>query len=393
MAESVEFESMNSLSEPAFWVREGKRVTENPETAAWTTAITKVEPNHLIVGGYPLWQLIEHSNLLEIAHLLIRHELPVAEEMQRHQETAAKAASLPAPEAGRFEGEDISQALGRCLLSDWELICVPQAGEDGPVHKTVFAMGRFCRYMACLLGNEAALDSADAGEPFSSLVYRAVTGEAQVDENVSLLIEAIATACVDHGVTPPSAQACRIAASVRADYVMSLCSGVGAITDIHGGAGRDAAEFFTEIVRRADSRSISLEEAAEEVIREYGERKKRIMGLGHRIHSRDPRRDVLWKRSRENGQAGKCLKASEIVGDVFTRVSGKRLPINVDGVIGAMVADMGFDFTLAKALFILGRAVGLSAHYFEEIATQRPMRRIDFGAAVYRGSPERDYPR
>ena len=61
------------------------------------------------------------------------------------------------------------------------------------------------------------------------------------------------------------------------------------------------------------------------------------------------------------------------------------LPINVDGVIGAIVADMGFHPDLAKALFIFGRVVGLSAHFFEETASQNQMRRINFGESAYKG--------
>ena len=81
-----------------------------------------------------------------------------------------------------------------------------------------------------------------------------------------------------------------------------------------------------------------------------------------------------------------------MITDIFQEVSGKNLPINVDGVIGAIVADMGMDVDLAKALFVFGRVAGLSAHYFEEIATQRPMRPINFKECVYQGKADRDYP-
>ena len=78
--------------------------------------------------------------------------------------------------------------------------------------------------------------------------------------------------------------------------------------------------------------------------------------------------------------------------DRLKAVRGINLPVNVDGVIGAIIADMNLDPKLAKALFIYGRVAGLSAHYFEEITTQPPMRRINFGEAVYRGVEEREYP-
>jgi citrate synthase len=53
---------------------------------------------------------------------------------------------------------------------------------------------------------------------------------------------------------------------------------------------------------------------------------------------------------------------------------------------------MGLDPKLAKALFIFGRIMGLSAHYFEEVSSQPPMRSIVFGEAIYRGIPDRPYP-
>ena len=58
----------------------------------------------------------------------------------------------------------------------------------------------------------------------------------------------------------------------------------------------------------------------------------------------------------------------------------------MDGVIGAVVADLGLPPIAAKALFILGRVAGLSAHYFEEVLTQPPMRRVKFEEALYKGA-------
>ncbi len=82
---------------------------------------------------------------------------------------------------------------------------------------------------------------------------------------------------------------------------------------------------------------------------------------------------------------------SRIVGETFFKIRGKNLPINVDGVIGAIVADLGIPSSLAKALFVYGRVAGLSAHHYEEISTQRPMRRINFSEAVYQGKDLRHY--
>jgi len=79
------------------------------------------------------------------------------------------------------------------------------------------------------------------------------------------------------------------------------------------------------------------------------------------------------------------VSISKMMEEIFPEVRGFSLPINVDGVIGAVVADLGLDPVAAKALFILGRVAGLTAHYFEETLTQPPMRRINFAQAKYRG--------
>ncbi|MCP4674188.1 MAG: hypothetical protein GY854_01440 [Deltaproteobacteria bacterium] len=367
-------------------------MNDKAKKTGWATCTTKVEPNNLVIAGYPLAQLIEHSNVLETAHLLIKTELPTKDELAAHTKRAYDSAMKPAPQVERFEGEDISAALGKSFLCDKVLFEVSTEGDNGPVNKTIFALGRVARYLAYLLGNEASLDKATMDEPFGNLIYRAVTGEEEVDPKRGLMIETMVVASVDHGVTPPSAQATLIASSVRPDYAMALCSGVGAITDVHGGAGRMAAIVFKKIIDKAKAEDTSLEQACEALIVEYKATKKRIQGLGHRVHSQDPRRDVLWVRVKEYGLAGDCVTISEMIGDIFTKISGKNLPINVDGVIGAVVADMGVDIDLAKALFVFGRVAGLSAHYFEEISTQRQMRKINFADFVYEGKDDRNYP-
>ena len=219
-----------------------------------------------------------------------------------------------------------------------------------------------------------------------------MTGSSAVDAKHARMLEAMIVASVDHGVTPPSAQATIIAASTRAAYEVAVAHGIGAITDVHGGAGAKAAEFFRECARESRDKGYSIAEATRSLMAGYIKSSRRIEGMGHRIHTQDPRRDVLWDLADETGVAGDCVGVSKIATSVFEQVRGMSLPINVDGVIGAIVADMGLDPALAKALFVYGRLAGLSAHYFEEIATQPQMRRINFAQAVYKGKELRDLP-
>jgi succinyl-CoA synthetase alpha subunit len=363
-----------------------------PKPPSWGTLITKIEPNNILISGYPLQQLIGRKSLLEVAHLLVRGELPSPEALKELEALALEGARAPSSSGGRLGEEDLSKALARALLLDRELAAFPTKGSRGPALKTAFALGRVGKHLATILGTASALEGLPARASFTEAIYRTITGRTEFDPRWAGLLEAMAVASVDHGVTPPSAQATLILASTRAAYEVAVAAGVGAITDVHGGAGAKAAEFFKECVARARREGLELEEAAKGLIAEYIKAGRRIEGLGHRIHTQDPRRDALWRLAEEAGVAGENVAASKVVTRAFKQVRGMDLPINVDGVIGAIVADMGLDPIIAKALFIWGRVAGLSAHYFEEVASQPEMRRINFEQAVYKGPPAREVP-
>ncbi len=363
-----------------------------PPKPSWTTLITRVEPNNIVVRGYRLQDVIERSSLCEAARLIIQGELPDAKRVRSLTSLARKAAQKPLPRLRRVPEEDISKTLQKYLLADEELAAFEPRGESAQIDKTVFTLGRLAAYLAGILGHAPALRRVGPQAPFAEIVFRAIEGDRKLDKARSRMLEAIIVASIDHGVTPPSAQATLLASSVRASYEVAVAQGVGAITDIHGGAGEKAADFFLRAAGVAARKKMPLDEAARAVIREYVKEGKRIEGLGHRIHTDDPRRDVLWRLAEESGLAGPCVAISRIVTGLVRDVRGLSLPINVDGVIGAVVADMGLEPKLAKALFAFGRAMGLSAHYFEEVVTQPPMRTINFSQAVYRGVDARPYP-
>lgn len=356
----------------------------------WGTLITKVMPNNLLISGYPLQDIVERKNFLETAYLLVKGEFPDKKTTAELRTIAITAALLPAPSVKRLPGEDISKTLVKYLVLDEALAKFPEIGTDGPVKKTVFCLGRIARYIGGILGTEHALEHLSGTEPFSHVIYRAVTGNATVNEKHSHMIESMIVASVDHGVTPPSAQATMIAASTRAPFEVAVAQGVGAITDVHGGAGAKAARLFNECIAKAKQENIDVAQATRALMSTYIEEGKRIEGLGHRIHTKDPRRDILWNFASQTGVAGDHVRLSKMISSLFEQVRGMNLPINVDGVIGAIVADMGLNPVMAKVFFIYGRIAGLSAHYFEEVASQPRMRQINFAEAIYKGKALRN---
>jgi succinyl-CoA synthetase alpha subunit len=363
-----------------------------PPLPSWTTLITKVEPNNLVVRGYRVQDLIERASLIEAAHLIITGELPAPGVTASLSRLAGQALRAPLPRVVRALGEDVSKTFQKYLLNDEALAAFSPGGKAAQAEKTVFVLSRFAAYLAEIEGHSAAVAAGGAEAPFAHTIFRAVSGAAVVDEARARLLEAIVVASIDHGVTAPSAQATLIASSVRASYEVAVAQGVGAITDVHGGAGEKAASFFLQCVRAAQDEGLPLRDAARAVLSRYVREGRRVEGMGHRVHTQDPRRDVLWRLAERSGLAGPCVAVSRMAEDLLHEVRGLSLPINVDGVIGAVIADMGFAPRLAKALFIFGRIMGLAAHHFEEVATQPPMRTIVFSEAVYRGASERRYP-
>ncbi len=367
-----------------------KTIWDSPlKKPGWGTLITKVMPNNLLISGYPLQDIVEQKNLLETAYLLVKGEFPDKKTFEKMRKIAIDAAKLPVPKIKKFNDEDISKTLAKYFIFDEELVKFPQEGTDGAVKKTIFCLGRTARYLSGMLGTVKALEHLDDNKPFSNVIYSAITGNSKVNEQHSRIIEAMIIACVDHGVTPPSAQATIIAASTRTPYEVAVAHGVGTITDVHGGAGAKAAMFFDECIKKSRKEKIDLDQAARKIMKTYIESGKRIEGLGHRLHTKDPRRDVLWNLASKTGVDGEHVQLSKKVSTIFEQVRGMSLPLNVDGVIGAIVADMNLNPAMAKALFIYGRIAGLSAHYFEECASQPRMRQINFAEAIYKGKEAR----
>jgi citrate synthase len=350
----------------------------------WTTSITRIEPNRVEVVGHPIREIVERRSLPETIHLLIKKTFPDEVRLQELHTICSRAASLPPSSVPRLEHQDISKALAYHLLADKALEEVPVEGLDGECETTVFCLGRMIRTIDWILGSKRASLSPDPNEPFSHWFYRICTGDSRVDEERGRMVQALAVACIDHGLTPPSTQICRLAASARVPYEVALAQAVGAISDVHGGASGRAAEFFARYLKRQQETGMDPSDVLQGLMEETINQGKRIPGLGHRVHTADPRCDVLWSVAEETGVAAKCVQASKATRSVFSRIRGISLPINVDGVIGAIVADMGLPPIVATLVFVLGRVAGLSAHYFEEVRTFPPMRWIDFREAVYR---------
>lgn len=211
---------------------------------------------------------------------------------------------------------------------------------------------------------------------YAQAVYLAIKGELP-DQNTGKLIDAILVSSIDHGVTPPSVLSALTIASTGAPLNAALAGGILSISRFHGGAIENCMKTIREVITDADEKQISIEKAASGVTQRYRDAKKRISGIGHRIHTKDPRTARLFSLAEELGFSGKFVEAIRALEKDTEKSIGKPLPINVDGAIAALLLELDIPESLANGFFIMARVPGLLAHIHEEQTRQKPMRVIN----------------
>src|SRR5829696_400370 len=202
------------------------------------------------------------------------------------------------------------------------------------------------------------------------------------------LLDAVLIGVCDHGAGAPSCAAARLAASGNRSSISSaVAAGILAIGDDHGGAGSNCMELIAEGLAAARRDGVTPAAAAARSVDASITAKRRLPGLGHRVHTTDPRVQVLFDMARAEGVAGDGILFMEAL-EAEARTRIKPLPMNIDGALAAILHDMGFTPPAGRFLFIVGRVAGLTAEVAEEYARERPMR-IKFDVE-YDGPPLAD---
>lgn len=225
--------------------------------------------------------------------------------------------------------------------------------------------------------------------PFPHVVYLLIKGELP-SKSHGRMMDAILTSCIDHGVTSPSPMAARVVASGGVPLPSAVAAGILSIGDAHGGAIEKGARFMQEGVQRMKEEGCLVDEMAKTLVAESREKHQRILGFGHRVHSEDPRTVRLFSLADELHITGDHIRLAKAIEKELDRILGKKLPINVDGAIAAVISDMHLDWRLGKAFFLLGRVAGLTAQVYEEQTRYKPMRKMFSVDCEYDGPEERD---
>jgi citryl-CoA lyase len=220
---------------------------------------------------------------------------------------------------------------------------------------------------------------------YAEAVYLILKGELPSKAEAALM-NAVLVSSIDHGASPPSVLGTRTVVSGGNSLNAAIAGGVLVIGDTHGGAIEQSAKIMQEWVKKGDD----IETIAADLVNWLEETKKRMPGFGHRLHNVDPRTGKLFDIARRHGFSGKHIELCQALEVLLEKKLGRKLPINVDGAIAAVISDMGFDWRLGKGFFIISRVPGLLAHAYEEMTRERPMRKLGPPPFDYDGPQDRD---
>jgi citrate synthase len=228
---------------------------------------------------------------------------------------------------------------------------------------------------------------------FAEAVYLLLMGELPTPA-IGRMLNAVLVSSVDHGVTPPSTLAARNVATSGAPLKDCVAAGILAFGPHHGGDIESCMRFLDSglsLVRTG----LTIQQAADAIVEQCAAAKEAPPGFGHRFHTRDPRAARLFQMALElelEGEHVRLIRVCERALEGYKERFDRPLPVNVDGAIAAISADLGFAYELGNAIFLISRLPGLIAHAHEERTQQAPMRQIDPKDNEYDGAQQRRLP-
>ncbi len=211
---------------------------------------------------------------------------------------------------------------------------------------------------------------------FAKAIYLILRGE-MPDKNSEAMLSSILTISIDHGVEPASVVAARNIYSGGSPVQAAVAGGILALGEYHGGAIEASMENFLKYCPPGG-------DGAEELVSDFAKSGQRVAGFGHRLYETDPRTVRLVQIAKNLGFYGKYVKFAENVEGKLS-LDGKRLPLNIDGIVAALLLEMGFNPKVGKGVFIIARTPGLVAHVIEEALREKPVRRLSDSDVEYDG--------
>jgi citrate synthase len=182
------------------------------------------------------------------------------------------------------------------------------------------------------------------------------------DADEGALFDAVVITLVEHGLTPSALVARLTYLGAPESLQGAVAAGLNGLGTVFAGTAEGAARMLYE----ARETGRPLEDAARDVV--AARSGQIIPGLGHPVHKPvDPRAVRLFELAQQHGRAGDYVRLMQLIGAEAERATGKMLPVNATGAIGAICCELGFPWRTVRGIAVMARAIGLVAHVGEEI--------------------------
>lgn len=344
------------------------------------------ERGQLRYRGYDIDELATHSTFEEVAHLLLRGELPSRQELESFRTMLAEQAALAEPVGAflRSVPRDVPPMAALRSAVSVAGLYDPHAEDDSAeanVRKSVRLTASMATIVAALRrlreGREPVAPQPGLG--FAANFMQMLTGRRPTDTETRAM-DLILILHAEHGFNASTFTA-RVIAATLSDLYSAITGAVGALKGkLHGGANTEVLKTLQEV---GAVENVALWVAA------VRERKGKFMGFGHAVyHAEDPRAKHLKELSRRLGQEQGDTRWYDISVEMERQVvAAIGRQCNVDFYSASLQHYLGIPGDLFTGIFAASRIAGWCAHVLEQLSDNKMIR----PSAHYVGPEPRPY--
>ena len=373
-------------------------------TASCSSKITYIDGDEgvLVYRGYPIEQLAEHCDFLEVCYLLLNGELPDAAHNKEFVNTITRHTMVHDQMTRFFQGfrrDAHPMAVLVGTVGAMSAFYHDSLDINNPEHRKVSAM----RLIAKLPTMVAMAYKYNVGQPFTyprndmsytanfmRMMFAVPAEDYKVNDVLVRALDRIFILHADHEQNA-STSTVRLSGSSGANPFACVAAGIACLWGpAHGGANEAALNMLEQI---GDVSKVG------EFITKAKDKNSgvKLMGFGHRVYKNyDPRaklmretcHEVLDALGLQNDRLFKLAMALEKIAledDYFVQ---RKLYPNVDFYSGIVQRALGIPTSMFTCIFALARTVGWIAQWQEMIAD--PEYKIGRPRQMYEGPPRRD---
>ncbi len=374
-------------------------------TASCESKITYIDGDAgiLLYRGYPIDQLAEQSNFLEVAYLLLSGELPSKIQFDDFEHAITHHTMLHEQLHRFFSGfrRDAHPMAIMCGVVGALSAFYHDSTDINDPHQRIVASRRLIAKMPTIaamafkysIGQPFVYpdNDLDYASSFLKMCFAVPATTYRVNPILARALDRIFILHADHEQNA-STSTVRLASSSGANPFACIAAGIACLWGpAHGGANEAALNMLMEI---------GTADRIPEYVRKAKDKNDpfRLMGFGHRVYKNyDPRAKVMQQTCHEVLdelgvkhepllEVAMELEKIALSDEYFIE---KKLYPNIDFYSGITLKAMGFPTTMFTALFALARTVGWVAQWNEMI--EDPSQRIGRPRQLYIGHTQRDY--